>query len=282
MKLTDFKNFAPLVNLKTKMGIPRDKLGTLRGITLNPHKVSSTEKKNLVEGGVEVSIDDVGISADGTLVYKDQRVLLYIRDVANYLNRDADPRFHFSNCTTLRDMRQKNRFGKYVVANRTDGEFVLNYITTGRRVEKKLSVCQNCLDYLSYDGFNLSNSRERRYAAVGRFSCSEFFERYPKNLHHQDAKHSAATAPKNDYSTDWQSISRSYRAKVKWRCSKCTMELSTTDLQRFLHVHHLNGMKNENHETNLRALCVKCHAEEPDHSHVRFTLQYKEFMSRFG
>ena len=282
MKLTDFKNFAPFVNLKTKMGIPRDKLGTLRGITLNPHKVSSTEMRGLAEGGLEVSIDDVGIYDDGTLFYKDQRVLLYIRDVSNYFKQTSDPRFHFSNCATLREKRQNNQFGKYVIADRTDGKFVVNYVTSDRSVEKELKVCQNCLDYLSYDGFQLGHPRERRYAAVRRFSCSEFFERYPKNLHHQDAKHSSTTAPMNNYSSDWASVSRAFRTKVRWLCSKCTVEFSAVDLQRFLHVHHLNGMKNENHESNLRALCVKCHAEEPEHGHVRFTLQYKEFMSRFG
>ncbi len=48
-------------------------------------------------------------------------------------------------------------------------------------------------------------------------------------------------------------------------------------MQRYLHVHHMNGLKNENSDKNLKAVCVHCHALEPSHSHITAMRQYREF-----
>lgn len=48
-------------------------------------------------------------------------------------------------------------------------------------------------------------------------------------------------------------------------------------MQRYLHVHHMNGLKNENGDKNLKAVCVRCHALEPSHSRITAMRQYREF-----
>ena len=48
-------------------------------------------------------------------------------------------------------------------------------------------------------------------------------------------------------------------------------------MQRYLHVHHINGLKYENNDENLKAVCVHCHALEPSHGHVTAMRQYREF-----
>ena len=48
-------------------------------------------------------------------------------------------------------------------------------------------------------------------------------------------------------------------------------------MSRYLHVHHKNGQKNECEEINLEALCIRCHAEEAMHSHMKSHPDYQEY-----
>jgi len=49
-----------------------------------------------------------------------------------------------------------------------------------------------------------------------------------------------------------------------YRCVTCSIVLVQAE-SRFLHVHHRNGQKHDNADTNLKVLCIACHAEEPMH-----------------
>ena len=85
MKLPDFLKSDLLNNLKSRMGIPRDKYGSLE-VIITAARLTADELKRLWEGeGIEVGFDDVATLKDGTLVYKNARVLLYIRDIQPYL-----------------------------------------------------------------------------------------------------------------------------------------------------------------------------------------------------
>ena len=63
-------------------------------------------------------------------------------------------RFHVVNCPTLKLMRSKNKYDKYVVATRTDGKFIVNFVVgdrihhKGERVERRLYACKHCLNKL--------------------------------------------------------------------------------------------------------------------------------------
>ena len=149
MKLTDFSGFEPLNSLKEKMGIPRDTFGNLT-VLIDAGRLSELELEKLAsQDGLDISLDDLRVLDDGTLAYKNSRVLLYIRDVTVYGGHKSQPRYHISNCSTLVGMREKKRFSsRYVVSSRMDGEFNLNLISGGvaRSELYRLCVCQNCLD----------------------------------------------------------------------------------------------------------------------------------------
>jgi hypothetical protein len=128
-----------------------------------PDELSLAELEQLATEGKDVSIDDVAVLEDGTLSYKESRVLIYIRDISEFQN--WVPRFHIADCATLDQMKQKNAFARYVVATRDDGSFVVNVIGNGRQVTRntmQLDVCQNCLDKLDFDGFSRNLSQPRR------------------------------------------------------------------------------------------------------------------------
>jgi hypothetical protein len=282
MKLPDFKAFAPLNALKDRMGIPRNVFGSLH-VEVAPGRLTLTDLRALGSPkGLDVSIDDISVLPDGTLGLKGQRVVLYIRDVSNYGGKISDPRFHLANCSVLQRMRENRRFGRYVANNDTKGEFKINLIGKGKTKElnRRLNVCQNCLDFLRYGNFQITSPSAQRSAAVSAFSMTEFFTKYPKSFHAEFPKYNSKTAPLNDYARDFVAISRRVREQNDWVCENpaCRVNLSSMELRRYLHVHHVNGEKYDNASGNLRALCLYCHAEEPAHSHLKHTLDYKQFV----
>jgi hypothetical protein len=276
MKLPNFLMSDDLVRLKRAMGIPANKLGDVKAIEIKSEGVTPSEIQRLGNEGLEVDKRDVVALPDGTLSYKNRRVLLYIRDVTQYVGY-FEPKFHFADCVTLQQMRENRRFGRFVIASRDDGLFHLHYIDSGNRIDKRLDVCQNCLDCLNYKGFRLSMRADVRRAAVRVFSIADFFARYPKTLHHFIPTHTDQTAPTNNYSSDFLVISRAYRQKRNWICETCTIPLPRPMMQRYLDVHHMDGQKNNNEEANLKAVCVHCHALEPSHRHITATLRYRDF-----
>lgn len=278
MKLPDFFNFEPLNLIKEKMGVPRNVYGVLT-VLIDPSRLTGEELKKLTSSdGIDISPDELSILPDGTLAYKNSRVLLYIRDMERY-----EPRFHLANCSTLQEMRAKKRFDRYVVSANTDGNFKINIIEASmlRTETRKLSVCQNCLGFLVLGGFSSTWTRKAKTDFVANFNMEDFFKKYPKSLHLNEPKYNSNTAPLNQYSADFDEISKKFRASVNWQCQQCGIHLQHPDWRKWLHVHHVNGLKNDNSNNNLKAVCIGCHVQEPNHSHMRNSIEFKEFRRVF-
>jgi hypothetical protein len=280
MKLPNFFLFEPLNRLKEQMGLSRDDVGDLTVSIRQPRLTEAELEKLASPDGLDISIDDLVVLKDGTLGYKNSRVLLYIRDISVYGGREKEPRFHLSNCATLQEMRERKRFNsRYVVSTNVDGKFKLNLID-GRITRTKLvelTVCQNCLGLLHFDGFRMEWHKPRRRTAVQAFTLGRFFEKYPRSLHTSNPKYNSDDAPLNNYPPDFDEISERTRAAKNWKCEECELDLSAKPHRRFLHTHHIDGDKSNNSDDNLKVLCLGCHAEEPLHGHVKQSPQYKAF-----
>lgn len=281
MKLPDFQNFEPFNKLRELMGA--NKLGEFQ-LPVQPKPILSQEEKTLLlEDGLEISLNEISVLEDGTLAYKDCRILLHIRDVSDSNRRQISlPKFHISDCSTLQDMRRHDRFGRYVVATREDGYFNINLPDKSKSRTKKLDVCQNCLDKLRFDSFSLRLPRPERREVVENFSIQKFFDRYPKSLFPQRPVHSDATAPRNEYTEDFQEISREIKIGRNWACEKCGLSFAKNNHQAFLHAHHKNGLRHDNCPDNISILCLGCHAEQFRHSHIRSLPVYNDFIREFG
>jgi hypothetical protein len=98
------------------------------------NRLTPDDLDRALEGIEGVTVDDISeikVLPDGTLAYKERRVLIYIRDKPSYRDHDPRrllPRFHVSNCRTLTRMRESGRYERYVVSQRTDGKFRMNFL----------------------------------------------------------------------------------------------------------------------------------------------------------
>jgi hypothetical protein len=231
--------------------------------------------------GIDVDANEIEVLQDGTLGYKGRRVLVYIRDVNVMGNREHMPRYHFAFCATLSKMHQNNRGGRYVVASRDTGLFEVNLVgSTVQPKDVRLNVCQNCLVDISWNGFGYHQGRETRAEQVNGFTLVDFFKKYPRDLLSIKPKHSSKDAPVNTYVKGWEHISNTIRRVRGYRCEGCFLDLAAHP--RYLHVHHRNGQKNDNRDSNLVALCIGCHAKEPLHGHMHQLPDFNEFRQLYG
>jgi hypothetical protein len=278
VELPDFLVWPEFNSMRTRMGAP---LANRFGPNIKIATIDLPVIERLRKGGIDVDIDEVRVLDDGTLAFKDYRVLLYIRDVNSYSGQQQMPRFHLTFCSTLQQMRQNKRFARYVVANRDDGLFQVNLV--GKSTEPsvlELNVCKNCLTHLNWKDYRTQDTRAAQDAIVRKFVLTDFFAAYPQDLVAVKPIHTSETAPLNTYPPDWAAISQAARQAAHFRCAKCTIVLRGTE-SKYLHAHHKNGQKNDSRPDNLEVLCVRCHSNEPLHGHLKASDGYLTFVKRF-
>jgi hypothetical protein len=282
MKLPNFEDDIDLNSLRMAMGAP------LRDYSPAPPSdvLTIEEIERLGSEGIDIPLDEVRVLNDGTHVYKGRRVIVYIRDVAEYGERVSMPRYHLALCSTLNMMIDEGRYQKrYVVATREDGKFSIQRIRGDAiiKVDAELDVCQQCLDELKYKSFSLRMQRDQRIKAVRDFSIKSFFEEFGKSCVWATPRFDAVHAPSNAYSPQFFRIAKTIKDRRGYRCEQvdCRIDLSAPDNQRFLHAHHINADKSDNHPLNIKLLCIRCHAGEFQHSHVKENPDYQRFCSKY-
>ena len=224
--------------------------------------------------GLEVNFEDIEFET-GLASYQGRQVLLYIKD-HSYNNKiygvlkdgTQGNRFHIADCQKLDEMRRKGRFERYVVTNKLDGQFAVsgNDNLTKELIEGEtnLSVCQYCLESLNYEKFKAMPRGQQRRMFVTSFKLADFFDTYSSFFKFMPT--GVANNSDAGYSKDWDTISRNVRERFNYNCQQCGLDLKNN--KRLLHVHHINGIKSDNSNSNLTPLCCDCHRKQPDHQHL--------------
>ena len=255
------KDFPNLDHLLERMGVPFQAF------------VPPEIKKALVGPGITVTPDEVVAAPNGTLEYQGQKVILYIRDV-----RGSLPKYHVVDCRTLKDMRSAGKYKRYVVTRRTDGEFILNFADNLSRANPethRLDICKNCL----WHELNLKNVyAPDKFPLEAWFNAIDPGYQPPPIDQLYGPRITPVTRPVSNYPPDWNLRSLQCREKAKWKCEECGMDLKLE--RKFLHAHHLRGSR-YNQPEDLKALCIGCHAEQPNHQ-MKHLPDYLEFMNKYG
>ncbi|MCF1182630.1 HNH endonuclease [Marichromatium gracile] len=219
------------------------------------------------EGGMELTdLEQIG-TANNLLTWRGQQVLLYIQDhrlrfEAARLDGKNGNKVHLSFCQTLEKMRDSGRFERYVVTRDHSERFRITGSYNGWREESAttdLKVCKYCLRKLNYGGYAVPGNK----SAFSEFSFVKFFEQHESFFPYHPSREAGAA---ESYTKDWSEISSRYRESRQYICEGCGVDLSRD--HSLLHTHHLNGVRSDNAEHNLKALCVDCHSKEPGHNHM--------------
>lgn len=244
--------------------------------------------------GIEINLSDINFGPGKLLTYRGEQVILYIKDTGNSIwtlenEPEKSKRFHVAECRTLDEMRSKNRFERYVVTNRMDGLFLVDWLDriTGEKGEMvaALKVCKNCLTSLNWRGYENSQDRmqingdypQRKNSIWDNFSIAEFLKEYSTFFKtHPSRRDNMAIV--NAYVEDWPRISEKRRRAVNWRCEQCSVNLK--NLPGSLHCHHINGVVTDNSTTNLRVLCALCHTNQPGHQHMKVSAAERKKIER--
>lgn len=253
-------------------------------VTWTPeHTLPDFERITLeLETGIEVHIDDVS-TVGGLLTYAGQQVLLYIRDNTSREGVLEDPesgnRFHVAYCRTLDEMREKNRYERYVSTTRRDGIFTIDYTMRNGQVgttEGRLCVCKNCLAFLSYNGYPA-----RKDEVWNGFDLNEFFGMYSTFFPVRPTRTDRIAVPEQ-YVRDWSRISAMVRSQRNWTCEneKCGVKLDAEPERKWLHVHHVSGVRTDNRMSNLKVLCIECHSKQPGHEWLKVPEAAKQILKQ--
>jgi hypothetical protein len=269
VKLPDFRKNPGLNALKALMGIPPDRFARF-----NPGVVDlpATDEAKLRNGdGIDVDAKDIVFESDGTFSFKGVRVVIYIRDVANYGGTRADlPRYHMLQCKTIQGKKADGTFDRYVVNAEPNGCFKIKSITNNRATERfeDLRVCQNCLSEVRFWGFHHGLAEAAKEQIVSSFKPKDFFEAYPMSLFEELPVYDVESYPTNVYPPDFPQIAERLKRVRNFTCEDCGDWLKDQCLRPFLHVHHRNAQKSDNRPVNLEVVCYECHAKKPGHLHM--------------
>jgi hypothetical protein len=222
-----------------------------------------------LKDGIEIHIDEIKLDG-GLLSYEGAQVLLYIPDQGRSFfevtqNPEAGRRFHVAHCDTLERMRQEGRFSRYVVTNSLSGSFRITgvdpHTNTPKEGTASLEVCRNCLKHLNFEDYqNASKTVQRK--VWKDFSIAAFFEKFSTQFRYMPDDVIQGRNP-STYTADWAEVSNALRQKRLWTCEECAVNLSAH--RNLLHVHHINGVRVDNREQNLKVLCKDCHRKQPGH-----------------
>lgn len=278
MKLDD--SFPDLETLVRRLGAPTSswRIG----------QVAMTELEELrtkLATGIEIDLAEIDSDFGGLLTYRGQQILLYIMDTRQdretlLYDKKKARRFHFFNCNVLETMREKGRYERYVVTQRNDGLFrVFATDPMSREIEEleaHLGPCMVCLKELDYRGYADAPKRQKK-AIWSEFTIDDLFAEYV-TFFADRPRHTDNTAPPPGYAPDWSKISLRYRELMNWTCQECTVNLA--EHRSYLHTHHISGVTSDNSNSNLRALCVICHREEPGHGRMHIPSDARSLIPR--
>lgn len=175
-----------------------------------------------------------------------------------YNHGPREYKFHFCWCPTLEKMTAIGRRARYKAKNDIENNLFVANRGSGRDEKIKMNVCKFCLMTMNYKNYN-GNYYPEKEVIHDEFDMILFFEEHaPQHLLRPSHPFHAGR-----YTSDWPQVRRKIIEMREGKCEKCG---ATNNL----HVHHKNGIKDDNGPANLQVLCKTHHAEQPMHEHMRF------------
>ena len=256
-------DFQPLKEFLTQRGYT---IGTREAYApFVPEDVSAADIRN---GKMSFTSEGIFVKGDDGI---DRQVFLYKKDY--HLQDYGKPRYHICKCETIEEFINSGGFRQHYV--RANSEPVpVRDLDDGRRLKQidALPLCSNCRRMLvGYRGMN----------------SSAFVELLRSANNNQQEDYEGVELDLFGYTKDWDMISKQYRESKNYTCERCGLTIDDEYDKQYMHTHHINGDKLNNHESNLQCLCVDCHAHVDEQHTRRLTTGanrfiYNDFIQKYG
>ena len=241
--------------------------------------IAKTELLLFSGDGIDTNLDDVIGSENGELltVLKDgtiRKTIAYISErPAYYDDRNWDyPKYHMYDCQTMQTMRSNDRGHRYKKTMRDDGNFIM-FIShehgAREQVDKELAVCGYCFKLYKTDNKDGVSKKEfvvKSYLTTPINGATPFLE----------ISYDSTTVPRF-YSRRWREISAIHKKQLDYTCQECGIKLAG-QFSKYLHTHHMDGNPSRNIVSNLKIVCIECHANEFNHAHIKNMSDYIDFI----
>ena len=189
-------------------------------------------------------------------------------------------KFHLVRCRTIESAETGGWRDRYKMSNRRDGRFYYRFISDSdvykELVDQRLYICMNCLHRIADAGVIPHGMQKQQFVPKIFFEYTDADEMVGIGEY---GEYGSQSVP-NKYAKDWPLIAKSLKKKKGFQCEGLDCphrDLSAPAMRKYLHAHHKDLDKSNNDFSNLEALCVYCHANEPNHSHMKGTRQYREY-----
>lgn len=201
-------------------------------IALVEKPIDITER--IMKGEIAFQGNYAEIEIDGLKV----RGYVYLSDY--YIDDYAElPKFHTSECHTIKNFIKEGKFEERYMFSSVKNVNVKDIPSGKVHKNLNLNICGNCKNHLT------------------DFRNTEEFYEYIKT-----------TFPKREttldifgYPLNWEKTAKKYKKSKDYNCEQCGIDLDSNTGKRFLEVHHIDGNKTNNHDSNLKALCISCHSQ---------------------
>ena len=190
-------------------------------------------------------------------------------------------------------MEARGRFARYILSRRKVNKFkvqakerephlISRYGENHEMEDVSLYACKNCLDETEYRGYHRGRTQDDKTKRVEEFQIQTFLNEHEGTFNtwkFYKANQTDQNVVLNIYTPQFPEISRQLREAANWQCSKCSVNM--INRKDGLHVHHKNGVKNDNTRNNLQVLCALCHKNiDSSHKGMYVSPSLEQFITR--
>lgn len=264
-------DFNPLKEFLKKRGYT---IGTRSAY--EPFVPEDVKPADITNGTMSFTSEGIFVKGDDGV---ERQVFLYKKDY--HLEKYGNPRFHICKCETIEEFINSGGFRQHYVRANSEPVPVIDL--------------DNYREPVMIDGLPLCSNCRRIIRSYGNIDSTDFVELLRSAGDSQQEE--AAEDVELDlfgYTKDWDAISKAYREKHDYTCENCGLRIENDYDRQYMHVHHINGKKENNKESNLKCLCLYCHAHV-DENHLKrlttgankyvyddFIKKYKEHYAHVG